>query len=151
MADDVAEDAWRAAADDEWLAERRSGLMAWLRRLPVLRGIGGAVSHADTGPYAGAPRDPDLRVDDGAHEYSVVRYATHHIAYTSTSTRPEECPRCGQPVSETHELAYVDGGQARGTVGAVRACRDCHPESWLRRSHMPGPVRRRAAARRNVV
>ena len=124
--------------------------MAWLRRLPILRRLAGAVPHADLGPYAGAPREPDLRVD-GADGYSLVRYATSHIAYTCTSTSQELCPRCGQPVRETHNLRYMGGTQTSRSIGVVHACRDCHPDTWLRRSQMPGAIRQRQANHRNVL
>lgn len=50
--------------------------MAWLRRCKLFGGVGDAFSHADTGPYAGAPRNPNLSPDDGSRAYSVVRYTT---------------------------------------------------------------------------
>jgi hypothetical protein len=55
--------------------------LSWLRtHLKPLSALAGAVSHADLGPYAGAPRNPDLRIGD-EKSYSVV----HHITIT---TRP---------------------------------------------------------------
>ncbi|MBM2622408.1 hypothetical protein JIG36_43590 [Actinoplanes sp. LDG1-06] len=48
--------------------------MRWLRRrFRALGGVADAVSHADTGPYAGAPRNPELRVGD-EKSYSTVIY-----------------------------------------------------------------------------
>ncbi|GIE95317.1 hypothetical protein Ari01nite_27820 [Paractinoplanes rishiriensis] len=44
-------------------------LLRWLRAL------GGAFSHADLGPFAGAPRNPDLRIGD-EKSYSTIHYAT---------------------------------------------------------------------------
>ncbi|GID92998.1 hypothetical protein Adi01nite_24100 [Amorphoplanes digitatis] len=45
--------------------ERRSTFMQRLsRRFGFLGGVAGAVSHAEMGPYRGAPRDPELRVGD---------------------------------------------------------------------------------------
>lgn len=130
---------------------RSSQLMAWFRRrFGVLGGIAGAVSHADTGPYGGAPRDPRLRVDDG-RAYSAVRYATDHVAYTTTSTNADDCPRCGRPLAEAHRIEQVEGERPAQQVGAVRACRHCQPDSWLLRSRMPAASRSRAAARRHVV
>jgi hypothetical protein len=68
---------WRTEADDDWLAGHRSTVLAWLRRcLPFLRPVGDAFSFADTGPYAGAPRDPELDPQRGAKAYSTVRHAT---------------------------------------------------------------------------
>jgi hypothetical protein len=54
------------------------------RRLRFLGGIANAVSHGDAGPYAGAPRDPDLRVGD-EKSWSTVRYTSHRgVAYEQT-------------------------------------------------------------------
>ncbi|MBL7261920.1 hypothetical protein [Paractinoplanes lichenicola] len=51
-----------------------SGFMGWLRRrFRLLGGVAGAVSYADTGPYAGAPRNPELRVGD-EKGYSTIEY-----------------------------------------------------------------------------
>ena len=147
----MSDETWRGEADDEWLAERRSSFMGWLRRrFRGLGGVAGAVSHADTGPYAGAPRDPQLRVDD-EKTYSTVRYTTNQVAYTTTSTGSDECPRCGQPLIEKHEIEYVQDEHVRRPVGAAQACRSCQPESWLLRSRMPSATRAREADRKNVV
>jgi hypothetical protein len=143
-------DEWRTHADDEWLAERRSGFMGWLRRrFRFLGGVSGAVSHADTGPYAGAPRDPGLRVDDGK-TYSTVRYTTEHVAYTTTAATDGECPRCGGPTAESHGIEYV-AGVGRREVGSVTACPRCEAASWLGRSRMPGAARARATSRKTVL
>jgi hypothetical protein len=147
----MADKAWRAEADDEWLAERRSSFMGWLRRrFSILGGVAGAVSHADTGPYAGAPRNPQLRVGD-EKTYSTVRYTTNQVAYATISANPDECPRCGQPLIEKHELEYTQSDNTRVPVGAVRTCRDCQADSWLLQSRMPTIARARDAARKNVV
>ena len=143
--------AWRGEADDEWVAERRSGFMAWLRRrFRVLGGVAGAFSYAETGPYAGAPRNPKTRVDD-EQLYSMVRYTTDQVAYITTSTNHDACPACGQPLVEQYEIEYIHGEHTRVPVGAVRTCRGCHADSWLQRSRMPTTSRARDAARKNVV
>jgi hypothetical protein len=68
---------WRTEADDEFLASHRSGVMRWLRRhFKIFAPAGEAFSWADTGPYAGAPRNPRLRADENDKGYSTVRYAT---------------------------------------------------------------------------
>jgi hypothetical protein len=147
----VADEAWRAEADDEWLAEHRSDQVGWLRRrLSRMRWLGDAFSHAETGPYAGAPRNPRPRVEDDK-AYATIRYTTDQIAYTTTSTDPDECARCGQPVIEKHEIEYVQGESTREPVGAVRTCRSCQAESWLLHSRMPSTSRARDAARKIVV
>ncbi|SCL26753.1 hypothetical protein GA0074692_2226 [Micromonospora pallida] len=143
---------WHAEANDEWLAERRSTVMAWLRRrFRVLGGVAGAVSHADTGPYAGAPRNPDLRVDNGDRSYATVRYTTGQIAYTTTHSSLDECEICGRPVAETQEITCMRGEQTHRRIGSVRACRNCAAESWLSRSRMPTASRARKRANRHVV
>jgi hypothetical protein len=142
---------WRGEADDEWVAGHRSNLMAWLRRrFGALRGVGEAVSDAETGPYAGAPRNPRLRLEDDPG-YATVRYATDRMAYTTTTTTADVCERCGRPLVEEHEIEYVRGEGGHLPVGAVRACRACQAGSWLRESRMPTVSRARDAARRNVV
>lgn len=147
----MADEAWRTEADDEWLATHRSDHMGWLRRrLRLLGGVGRAFSNAETGPYAGAPRDPRLRAEDDK-AYATVRYSTQRIAYTTTTTDPDECARCGEPLIERHEIEYVRGEDSRVPVGAVRHCRRCQSDSWLFRSAMPTIARARDAARKIVV
>ena len=142
---------WRTEADDAWAAERRSNLMAWLRRrFPTLGRVAGAVSLADTGPYAGAPRDPQLRVDN-EKTFSTIRQATGKVAYTSTSVAAGRCPDCGQPLVDTHELTHVRDDSTPVSVGSASTCQHCQPDSWLLRSAMPTTSRARDAARRNVV
>ncbi|WP_327011119.1 hypothetical protein OHA72_29900 [Dactylosporangium sp. NBC_01737] len=134
----------------EHTTERRSEFMAWLRRrFRIFGGVAGAVSHADTGPYAGAPRDPDLRVGD-EKAYSTVRYTTQEVAYTAIGTDPDECRRCRRPLVELHRLEYVRGA-TRVPVGAVRTCRGCQADSWLLRSRMPAVSRARDTARKHVI
>ncbi|MGI5184988.1 hypothetical protein ACQEVZ_52925 [Dactylosporangium sp. CA-152071] len=130
--------------------ERRSAFMAWLRRrFRVLGGVAGAVSYAETGPYAGAPRDPDLRIGD-EKSYSTVRYTTQHVAYTTIGAGEGDCRRCGRPLVDLHRLEYVRG-DTRVPVGAVRTCRGCQTDSWLLRSRMPAVSRARDTARKHVV
>ncbi len=124
--------------------------MAWLRRrFRIFGGVADAFSHADTGPYAGAPRNPDLRIGD-ERSYSTVRYSTQQIAYTTIGTDADECPRCGRPLVERHRLEYVRG-DTRVPVGAVRTCRGCQTDSWLLRSRMPAVSRARDTARKHVT
>jgi hypothetical protein len=126
--------------------------MNWLRtRFRVLGGIAGAVSYADTGPYAGAPRNPDLRVDD-ERTFSTIRYATnHHIAYTAADTVDGACHTCGLPLAQTHELHHRRGDTTEVRLGGLRVCPACDPDSWLLRSQMSAGTRARDRSRRNVV
>jgi len=145
-------EAWRAEADDTWLATHRSTFMRRLRRrFRILGGTAGAVSNAELGPYGGAPRNPKLKVDDGNKAYAVVRYTTNQIAYTATTMNPDECRRCGRPLVEKHEIACVEEEGVRVPVGVVRTCRSCQSESWLLRSRMPAVNRARVAARKVVL
>ncbi|MEV0896058.1 hypothetical protein [Actinoplanes sp. NPDC049802] len=121
-----------------------------LRRLPILRGVADAVSHADLGPYAGAPRDPDLRIGD-EQGYSTVRYATGHIAHIATSVSEDVCPRCGSAMAENHEIQQREGSAVRLRTGSARVCRACEPDSWLLRSQMSAVARARETNRRNIV
>ncbi|MEV4757708.1 hypothetical protein AB0J86_21700 [Micromonospora sp. NPDC049559] len=147
----MADEVWRAEADDRWLAERRSGLMGWLRRrFRLLGGVAGAVSHADTGPYAGAPRNPRLGTGD-EKTYSTVRYSTNQVTNSRTVADSDKCRRCGEPLVERHQLEYAQDGRSAVPVGAVRVCRGCQADSWLLRSRMPGASRARDVARKNVV
>ncbi|MBW6437458.1 hypothetical protein KZ829_27370 [Actinoplanes hulinensis] len=116
----------------------------------ILRRFADAVSHADTGPYAGVPRNPELRVGD-EQGYSTVRYATGHIAHIATAVREDACPRCGSPMAETHEIQQREGSAVRLRTGSARACPACEPDSWLLRSQTSAAMRAREAARRNVV
>jgi hypothetical protein len=148
----MADKAQRTEADDEWLTSHRSNIMGWLRRrFRVFGVIGGAVSYSETGPYTGVPRNPRLRADDGSKAYSTVRYTTDQIAYTTTSTNADQCPRCGQPLADRHVLENVHGEDTRTQVGAVRTCPDCRTNSWLLHSRMPTVTQARDTARRNVL
>jgi hypothetical protein len=112
----------------------RVGFLMRLRdRFGFLRGVAGAVSYAETGPYAGAPRDPNLRVDD-EKTYSTVRYTTERVAYTTTYASADACSRCGRTMVESHEIEHVEGAGTRMPIGAVRACRHCDAGSWMFRS-----------------
>jgi hypothetical protein len=138
-------------APDEWRAERRSGFMSWLRRrFRIFGGVAGAVSYADTGPWAGAPRNPNLRVDD-ERTYSAVRYTTNHIAHIVTSTSSHVCPKCGLPMAEAHEIQHRQGDDVRLRMGAATACRACEPNSWLLQTQMTAASRSRSASRKYRV
>jgi len=115
-----------------------------------LRWLANAVSHAETGPFAGAPRNPDLRVGE-EDTYSAVRYSTDRYAYTTTSAHPDECARCGSPLVESHEIEQVQGDDSRMPVGAVKTCRSCQADSWMLHSRMPAATRARKASKKTVV
>ena len=119
-----------------------------MRRL--FRWVANAVSHADTGPFAGAPRNPTLRVDD-ENTYSTVRYSTDRYAYTSTSTHPDECAQCGSRLVESHEIEQVQGDESRKAVGSVKTCRSCQSDSWMLHSRMPSTAQARKASRKTIV
>lgn len=124
-------------------------LLSWMRRrFRVLGGVAGAVSYADTGPYRGAPRNPDLRIGD-EQAYSTVRYTTTEVACTAAEVVDADCRRCGRPLAESHELQMRGESGARAAV--VRVCRQCEPASWLLQSQMSAAARARARGRRNVV
>lgn len=140
---------WRTEADERWLAEHRSDNLGRLRRR--LRGMGGlanAMSHAELGPFGGAPRNPQLTV--GGRKYSTIRYATHRIAYTTIRLYLQRCPRCGQ-AAEAHRAIFVHEDGVRTVVGTLRACRSCQANSWLLHSRMPATVRARTWARKVVL
>lgn len=148
----MADEAWRAEADDAWLATHRSTFFRRLRRrFRMFGGVGDAVSQAEMGPFGGAPRNPKLTVDDGNKAYAVVRYTTNQIAYTATTMNPDECRRCGRPLVEKHEITCVEEEGVRVPVGSVRTCRSCQADSWLLRSRMPTVTRARAVARKVVL
>jgi hypothetical protein len=124
-------------------------MASFARRFRLMHVVGGAVSRAEMGPYAGAPRNPELRID-GNKGYSAVRYTTERIAYTTTTATAAQCSRCGEPLVEEHEIDRVrDGGSI--ALGAVRTCRGCQADSWLVRSHMPAASRARVASRKVIV
>ena len=141
---------WRREADDDWLAARRSANFERLRRrVRLLGGLAEGMSNAELGPFGGAPRRPQLRI--GGKTYAVVRYATHHIAYTTIQVDPGVCRRCGQRLVEVHRIVYVRGSDTRTTVGTVRTCRRCQADSWVFFSRMPTVIRVRQVARKIVL
>jgi hypothetical protein len=145
MADD-----WRREADDDWLAAHRSTNFERLRRrVRMLGGLAEAMSNAELGPLAGAPRRPRLKI--GGKTYAMVRYTTHHIAYTTIHVDPGLCRRCGQQLVEVHRIVYARGEDARTTVGTVRTCRRCQGDSWMSLSRMPSVTRARRVARKIVL
>lgn len=141
---------WRTEADDAWLATRRSSRFARLRRmLGPFSGIADAVSHAELGPFGGAPRKPKLKNQD--KEYSVVRPAEHHVSHTIVSVvDPEHCRRCGEP-TEAYGVNRVDEDGERETVGVLRQCRHCGADSWMLYSRMPAAERARQRGRKVVL
>jgi hypothetical protein len=141
---------WRTEADDEWLSTRRSNALDRLRHLfPGLGTVGDAMSHAEMGPFAGAPRKPKLKNED--KDYSVVRPAERLVSHTTVhAVDPQRCHRCGRSV-ETLGLAQVDADGERTTAGSVRQCRGCGADSWMLRSRMPAVERARRTARKTVL
>jgi hypothetical protein len=140
---------WRIEADDEWLAAHSSDTFQRLRRRArLLGGLADAMSNAELGPFGGAPRRPALRI--GRKDYSVVRYADHHLSYTVIQVDPVVCRRCGALMAERHLVSRLSDG-IRTTVGAVRMCRNCQAEAWLFHSHMPTTRRARARGRKVVL
>jgi hypothetical protein len=143
------DDGWRTEADEEWLRRHRSANFARLRR--GLRHVGGfadAVSHAELGPFGGAPRRPQLKIE-GA-KYSTVRYATHRIAYTTIHLYLLRCRRCGDLV-EAHRIVQVLQDGERRLVGMLRVCRRCELNSWMFYSRMPATTRARRFSRKVVL
>ena len=141
---------WRREADDEWLDAHRSANFERLRRrLRLLGGMAEAMSNAELGPLGGAPRRPRLKI--GGRTYAVVRYTTHHIAYTTIQVDPGLCRHCGQQLVEVHRIVYARGADARLTVGTVRTCRRCQADSWMFLSRMPSVNRARRVARKIVL
>jgi hypothetical protein len=60
-------------------SQRGTTFMSRLRRrFRFLGGVADAVSHAEMGPYAGAPRNPELRVGD-EKSYSTVLHTTQQV------------------------------------------------------------------------
>ncbi len=142
-------DEWRTEADAEWLASHRSENFARIRRrMGRIGGLPAAMSHAELGPFGGAPRSPELKIP-GA-KYSTVRYAAHRITYTTIHVYLERCRRCGAIV-ESHRLIYIREDGARRVIGSLRACRRCQANSWMFYSRMPSAVRARAWARKVVL
>lgn len=143
-------ESWRIEADDEWLAAHRSDNFDRLRRR--LRGLGrfaDAISNAELGPFAGAPRRPRLKV--GGKAYAVVRYAEHHMSHTTIRMDLSRCRRCGRRLEEQHAMTVVREDGTRIAVGTVRVCRRCQAESWMFTSGMPSVARARRAYRKVVL
>ncbi|MEU4222504.1 hypothetical protein [Actinoplanes sp. NPDC026623] len=68
-------------------AERGSTFMSRLRRrFRFLGGVADAVSQAEMGPYAGAPRNPELRVGD-EKSYSTVQYTSVQVTAAADEDR----------------------------------------------------------------
>jgi hypothetical protein len=111
--------------------------------------VADAVSHAELGPFGGAPRNPQLRVSTS--RYSVVRHVVAVYAYTSIQIMLEYCRDCGRPMQEAHHAVTVRSDGVRLTLGAVRRCRGCAADSWLFRSHMPSVERARRQAAKTVL
>jgi hypothetical protein len=143
------EDSWRVEADDEWLANHRSEAMRRVRRRFSRIRIADAFSHAELGPFGGTPRNPELRV--APSRYSVVRHVVAVYAYTSIRVMLEFCSACGRPMQEAHHATTVRDDGVRVSLGAVRRCRSCHPDSWLFRSHMPSVAKARLLAAKTVL
>jgi hypothetical protein len=140
---------WRVEADDEWLATHSSDTFQRLRRRARLfAGLGEAMSNAELGPFGGTPRRPVLKI--GGRAYSFVRYADHHLTYTTIQVEPDTCRHCGRELAERHRVEYVRG-DTRESVAVVRMCRACHAGAWLFHSHMPSTARARRAARKVVL
>ncbi|GAA1765962.1 hypothetical protein [Luedemannella helvata] len=138
---------WRVEADDAWLARHSSDTFGRMRRRLARFGLlGEAVSHAELGPFAGAPRNPQLRRT--GKSYAVIRYTEYQISYTTVHIELAWCRRCGERL-EIHQVVRLNERVGRNVVGAVRACRRCNAGSWLFHSRMPAT--RRAAARSRYV
>lgn len=147
---DASGEAWRTEADDEWLARHQSQAMRRMRRrFSRIMVAGDAVSNAELGPFTGAPRNPDLRVAPA--RYSVVRHVVAVYAYTSIKVFLEYCAACGRPMQEAHHAMNVHSDGVRVSLGAVRRCRSCAPDSWLFQSHMPSVLRARLKAAKTVL
>jgi len=141
---------WRVEADDEWLAGHRSQAMTrFRRRFSRVLTVGDAVSNAELGPFAGAPRNPPLRV--ATSRYSVIRHVVAVYAYTSIKVMLEYCSGCGRPVQEAHHAMTVRSDGERVYLGAVRKCRSCAGDSWLFRSRMPSVAKARLLAEKVVL
>lgn len=131
---------WRTEADDAWHAGHRSTFFK--RRRSKLFD---AVSHAELGPFGGAPRRPTLKLTD--KDYSHVRYAERHFSYTTIHVDLLDCRICGRRTLEQHRLMMRSADGTQFPVGQVRKCRRCHRESWLFTAHGPHTV---AARRRDA-
>jgi hypothetical protein len=143
---------WRVEADEEWLAEHRSDTFDRVRRLLRRAGVGGfgeAVSLAELGPFAGAPRNPQLKPESKG--YSTIRPADHRYAHTVLALETEPCRACGREPATSQRVTCVREDGARVVVGTVRLCPDCQGDSWRFVSHMPAAARARERSRRIVL
>jgi hypothetical protein len=141
---------WRIEADDEWLARHSSDTFARLRRrLRRFGVVADAVSNAELGPFAGAPRNPRLKV--GGKAYAIVRYAEHRMSHTTVTVDLDACRRCGRQLVQRHTVKCVRENGERVVVGAVRTCPRCQADSWMLYSRMPSVNRARRVARRVVL
>jgi hypothetical protein len=141
---------WRVEADDEWLAQHSSANFERLRRR--FRGIAhlaDAVGQAELGPFQGARSRPQLKI--GGRAYSVVRYVTQRISYTTVSLDLNTCRRCGYPLEVRQAMSVVREDGVRVRVGAIRTCRRCQADSWVFHSRMPSVNRARKVSRRVVL
>jgi hypothetical protein len=147
--DDRPGDDWRTEADEEWLIRHRSANFARMRkRFRRIGGFADAISYAELGPFGGAPRRPQLKIE-GA-KYSTVRYTTHRIAYTTIRVYLRPCRRCGR-LAESHRVVYIREDGGRKVVGTLEVCRRCQANSWLFYSRMPATSRARTWARKVVL
>jgi hypothetical protein len=146
----VTDQGWRVEADDEWLATHSSDNFARLRdRLSRLGVFGDAWSGAELGPFAGAPRNPQLKI--ATKTYAAIRYAEHLLAYTTIRVDLQRCRRCERRFVEVHRVTCVGEDGVWVSVGAVRVCRTCQANSWMFYSRMPSVVRARIRARKVVL
>jgi hypothetical protein len=118
------------------------------RRFSRIR-VADAISNAELGPFGGAPRNPQLRVETS--RYSVVRHVVAVYAFTSIQVMLEYCRTCGRPMQEAHHAMNIRGDGVRLPVGVVRRCRSCAGDSWLFRSHMPSVAKARLLAAKTVL
>jgi hypothetical protein len=134
---------WRYEADEDWLAGRRS---AFFRRRRAR--LGRALADAELGPFAGAPRDPRLKLESKG--YTHIRYALREYSYTTIQIDLLECRVCGGRAG-----AAPDGAAPRRRLHAdarsLRRCRRCDRESWLFTSHMPAAAAGRGRDRKVVL
>jgi RNase P subunit RPR2 len=141
---------WRVEADPEWLARHSSDNFQRIRRrLRGMSRLADAISHAELGPFAGAPRNPKLKI--GGRAYAVVRYAANRISHTVVRIDPDVCRRCDRPLVESATVTTIDENGYRTPVGTVRTCRWCQADSWMFHSRMPSVARARRVARRIVL
>jgi hypothetical protein len=151
---------WRREADEEWLAAHSSDTFGGLRRGLARVGLGGtlgeAVSMADTGPFAGAPRNPKLKPE--SKDYSTVRPAEQRYGHTVVQVDRGPCRRCGAEPAAAERVTCVREDGGRVVVGTVRLCQACGgrpgrpgPAGSATGLAMPATRRARERARRVVL